>query len=985
MPFNIAMVTGGLPFNGATLEEGSLGGSETAFLCMARELAKRGHVVHAFCNCPKPGIYDGVAYHDLDQYQRQVETANYDVVISSRWPEFLRETGRSGLRVLWCHDVLVDPHRFMGGLYQADLVMLLSQYHLQDYKQHIPEVDKFTWLTKNGIDTHLINQNIRAKVPGKVIFTSRPERGLYFLLGDILPRLLKERPELQLYFCNYSLKNMQIHESTQAQINASLELAASYPDNVINLGHLTKAELYQHISSAELVLYPTDFPEISCISAIEAQACGTGIITTKDFALVETIGEGCGELIPGPTNSEGYVEEFVAKTLAHLGNVSAVHMGHAGQQHVLRNGYTWEAIAQTWEEKFHFLMQERWDKRPKDVLTNLLRYGDLRPAEIVTKKYASGLENMVMDAVEGYHPPVYTSETLKQAYADAQPRLQMLLRILALKQPDVDTIVEYRPGAVSLGLCMAKVFPDAQIQIVEPQEDFKEVLVESISKANLDNVSIVTRQDVNKKADLVVITDCLEQCLDPQSFLKEAGELLSDSGYLVITSAFGPLFAKAHSDWPTRRWCLDYQDYRDIFRECGDTFAASFHYEGSNEAGEKLGHWCVVSGKASKYHKIDMNRKRLSTRPYEYLSACIITGEEEDNIAGMLKSIDGICDEIIVIDTRPEESEDRSAEIALAAGAIVQRVEFDNFAQVRNESLELASGDWVIWIDTDERLTNPENLRKYLSNNVYEGYALRQVHLTVDSLNRTFDIPVRLLRNRPHYRFTGLVHEHCEDVSVKPFDSPITPRLLLPDVDIAHFGYLTENVRRRKCSNRNMRLLQRALREQPERKLNWVLAIRDYLNMLKWETDGLKFAKRNGREHQLLEAVVDTFKKEFPTKETPYYKLAYPMYQEALSVMGKVGFPYKDSAHPPFEIALALAGSNGALDVKNLVPDRTWFLNAQEFLERINREASSLCVGLGIATKESFGGLLDDANGGSTTYGNQSDAAELLSPGIDVF
>ena len=48
--FDVMMLVPGLPFNGKTLETGSLGGSESAGLYMAKALARQGQHVKMFCN-----------------------------------------------------------------------------------------------------------------------------------------------------------------------------------------------------------------------------------------------------------------------------------------------------------------------------------------------------------------------------------------------------------------------------------------------------------------------------------------------------------------------------------------------------------------------------------------------------------------------------------------------------------------------------------------------------------------------------------------------------------------------------------------------------------------------------------------------------------------------------------------------------------------------------------------------------------------------
>ena len=59
------------------------------------------------------------------------------------------------------------------------------------------------------------------------------------------------------------------------------------------------------------------------------------------------------------------------------------------------------------------------------------------------------------------------------------------------------------------------------------------------------------------------------------------------------------------------------------------------------------------------------------------------------------------CQEIIVIDNG---SVDGSAEYALSRGAKVINFSHSSFARLRNEALKAATGDWVAYIDPDERV-----------------------------------------------------------------------------------------------------------------------------------------------------------------------------------------------------------------------------------------------------------------------------------------
>lgn len=84
------------------------------------------------------------------------------------------------------------------------------------------------------------------------------------------------------------------------------------------------------------------------------------------------------------------------------------------------------------------------------------------------------------------------------------------------------------------------------------------------------------------------------------------------------------------------------------------------------------------------------------------ISAVVLTKNEEKNIEACLKTLQW-CDEIIVID---DYSQDRTVELAKNLGAKVYKNHLDNdFAAQRNFGLQKATGDWVLFIDADERVS----------------------------------------------------------------------------------------------------------------------------------------------------------------------------------------------------------------------------------------------------------------------------------------
>jgi len=84
------------------------------------------------------------------------------------------------------------------------------------------------------------------------------------------------------------------------------------------------------------------------------------------------------------------------------------------------------------------------------------------------------------------------------------------------------------------------------------------------------------------------------------------------------------------------------------------------------------------------------------------LSAVVITRNEEANLSRCLKSL-VFCDEILVID---DYSQDKTVVIARKFGARVFRHHLhQDFAAQRNFGLKKARGEWVFFVDADERVS----------------------------------------------------------------------------------------------------------------------------------------------------------------------------------------------------------------------------------------------------------------------------------------
>ncbi len=145
------------------------------------------------------------------------------------------------------------------------------------------------------------------------------------------------------------------------------------------------------------------------------------------------------------------------------------------------------------------------------------------------------------------------------------------------------------------------------------------------------------------------------------------------------------------------------------------------------------------------------------------ISAIVLTKNEEHNIADCLKSL-SFCDEIIVID---DNSTDQTVSISKKhrAKVFIHTLAGD-FSQQRNFGLSNATGDWILFLDADERISKDleKEIKKVTSttDNSYTGYYLKRFDFLWGKLLSHGEIgSVKLLRlvkiREGHWK--GNVHE----------------------------------------------------------------------------------------------------------------------------------------------------------------------------------------------------------------------------------
>jgi len=195
------------------------------------------------------------------------------------------------------------------------------------------------------------------------------------------------------------------------------------------------------------------------------------------------------------------------------------------------------------------------------------------------------------------------------------------------------------------------------------------------------------------------------------------------------------------------------------------------------------------------------------------LTAAMIVRNEEAVLEACLRSLSNLVDEIVVVDTG---STDASRRIARDCGARVHDFPWTgDFSAARNRALDLSSGDWILYIDADERVrpidadvltpifANPRNIAATVRFHPRTGFTAYPEY--------------RLYRNDPRIRFEGAIHEtplRRLFQIVSEDDRTIAPAVLTLD----HVGYDADQHRKHM---RNLPLLEQSVRSHPGRSYLW--------------------------------------------------------------------------------------------------------------------------------------------------------------------
>ena len=311
-----------------------VGGSEQALILLAREYAKQGWVVEVYNKTLKDAEENGVKYRHIKDFRFWEYS---DVFVLFRTPYKYLPYVNSVCKIFWSCDQYTTGNWRKDTFPYVDHVVAISDYHREYLKMvygpvpHIITID---------LGVTIADYPQMEKVRGKLIYCSVPLRGLQYL-KDIYLGIKEKLPHVSLYITSdYRLWG------TETAMNEEFIKDFTNTPDVHFLGKVTKRELVKHQNEAELMVYPCNYEECFCISAMECIAAGAVPITTRLGAMGTTVGES-GILLSNTPTHKDYAKLFIEEAVSLLSNSKSLgSLREAGRMRARK--YDWSLIVKKW-------------------------------------------------------------------------------------------------------------------------------------------------------------------------------------------------------------------------------------------------------------------------------------------------------------------------------------------------------------------------------------------------------------------------------------------------------------------------------------------------------------------------------------------------------------------------------------------------------------------------------------------------------------
>lgn len=336
----IVLADDGIDFDGVSLEEGPLGGAETAVVCLLEALARRGHEVSAHTN-GRALRHKGVEWYPLE---RGVPD-RADLYIANRGHRLIGECQNAHRRAFWLHNpasYVVKPRYLARFLRWKPVLVFLGPNHAATLPRWIPGPRR---VIPYGVADvfRCADPGPETPPPPRAVFTSNPLRGLDWLIDLWQAAIQPSVPGGQLHlYCGAGVYRGGADRHRLAIKEILARADAAMLSGVFRHAPLGKVDLVETLRTSRVMLYRGDVGETFCLALAEAQALGVPCVVQPIGAVPERVIDGVTGFIAGSDR------EFAERAIRLLVDDDLWREQHRAAL-AMQRGRGWDQAAADWE------------------------------------------------------------------------------------------------------------------------------------------------------------------------------------------------------------------------------------------------------------------------------------------------------------------------------------------------------------------------------------------------------------------------------------------------------------------------------------------------------------------------------------------------------------------------------------------------------------------------------------------------------------
>jgi glycosyltransferase involved in cell wall biosynthesis len=330
-----------------------IGGSETAHIEMYNQLSSdNDFTIRSFCplNDEDIAVYPKWSKSEELPRNKPALIINYrDFALYDQ--KFHKKTKH------WFVAQDVDYNWTEERLAKIDRYITLCDAHSQFTLAKYPSLRGKVFQSSNGVRGEYIknlwNENKIIRNAKQVIYASSPDRGLQLLLEQWWR--IRERVEGAELVIAYGFENTNkiielmggrsdFHQGFKAKL-----LKLFKQPGVKWLGRLPQGKLYEKWFESNVWAYPCNFAETSCITCMDAQACGTIPVTNNLWALADNVlDEYPNVVLPELPQANNLTRSYFTEHIIDRLNFPENEYRHEMALNAIEK-FDWKKIAQQWK------------------------------------------------------------------------------------------------------------------------------------------------------------------------------------------------------------------------------------------------------------------------------------------------------------------------------------------------------------------------------------------------------------------------------------------------------------------------------------------------------------------------------------------------------------------------------------------------------------------------------------------------------------